>query len=105
MRAPFSSRSFGWCVTILLLGVAACEPATTALTPAGERVRLSKIDAPASCREVGPVESSEADFETAKFKLRNAGAERGANYVRWDSAKGNYLLTGTAFQCPADALD
>ena len=105
MRASFLSRSVTGCMTLLLVGGMGCTPPKIALTPAGEHVKLSKLDAPGTCREVGTVESNEQEVEPAKFKLRNAAAEQGANYVRWDSIKGNYVLMGTTFQCPPEALE
>jgi hypothetical protein len=105
MRASFLSRSLTSCLPLLLVLGMGCEPPMTALTVEGRQVRLSKKDAPRTCREVGTVESNDTKLEEAQYKLRNETAERGGNYVRWDSAKTGYVLTGTAFECPPDSMD
>jgi hypothetical protein len=104
MRASLLSPSLLGCLTILALGTG-CEPPATALTPYGERVKISKADAPRKCRELGVVASEDEELLIAQNKLRNSAAEMGGNYVRWDHIKPGYMLSGTAFECPSEALE
>jgi hypothetical protein len=106
MRASLlPSSSVVVCVTILQVFGAGCEPLPTALTPYGERVVLSKADAPRKCREVGTVSAEDEQLRIAQNKMRNAAAELGGNYVRWDHVKPGYIVSGTAFECASDALE
>jgi hypothetical protein len=86
-----------------LLFASACASAT--LSPAGANVKMNKSDPPAACNEVGSVSARTAyDLDGAKNMLRNDAAEKGGNYVRLDSMRGEYHLTGTAFTCPSGAV-
>jgi hypothetical protein len=105
MRASSLSSSVIGCVTILLALGTGCEPPATGLSPYGERVIISKADAPRKCRELGTVSSDDEELHIAQNKLRNAAAELGGNYVRWDHVKPGYALSGTVFECATDALE
>jgi hypothetical protein len=64
-----------------------------------------KADPPTGCTEVGTVEGSETqiggDADGARVELRNEAGEKGANYVRLDTAdRGGRVITGTAYKCP-----
>jgi hypothetical protein len=86
----------------LLPNLAAC--ASTGLTEAGAKVRLMKADPPAGCKEIGNVSGDYAGFPVeegaSKNVMRNHAAEQGANYVRWDTAAANGIVSGTAYKCP-----
>lgn len=90
---------------LLLLGVAASllasACASKTLTTAGQAVRLQKSDPPEQCSELGSVSARTAfDLDGAKNIMRNEAAEKGGNYVRWDTVEGEYHLTGSAYACP-----
>ena len=82
----------------LLVSLSACA---VALTPGGQRVKLMKSDPPGNCTEIGTVtgSSSVGNVEKAKTKMRNNAAEKGANYVRFETFNG-VTVGGTAFRCP-----
>lgn len=99
MNVVILGRVMG-CVAVVL-GAAGCAPT---LTAAGAGVKFTKEEPPKGCTEVGTVEGNWAVMEAAKADARNHAAERGANYVRWDTTTSRFILTGTAFQCPPEAL-
>ncbi len=88
----------------------ACLPTVTA-SPEGRQVKLMKADPPAACEELGDVEGSDSAFtesgvnhESAKARLKNAAASKGANYVRMETAEksgATLRLHGTAYRCPS----
>ena len=65
-----------------------------------------KADPPGGCEDVGSISAQgfAGDDDDAKVAMRNAAANRGANYVRLESVKasdsGATKYVGTAFRCP-----
>lgn len=86
MRVPF------------LLLLVACGPA---LSDAGANVRLAVGDPPATCVEIGHVETTSGSPKDATLKneLRNKTAARGGNFVRMERLDQGPAV-GTAYRCP-----
>jgi hypothetical protein len=65
-----------------------------------------KGDPPSACQELGSVKGESGWFQytdlsvKAKASMRNNAAKIGANYVRLETAVGEGVVTGTAYQCP-----
>ncbi len=97
----------GRVIPMLVLTSALCACAT-ALTPGGAGVRLMKSDPPAGCKEIGDVSGyggGAGALENAKNEMRNKASDRGANYVRVETADiRSSQMTGTAYQCPESTL-
>lgn len=83
-------------MTVLLSGCA------TTMTKEIQGVRyLAKSDAPANCKEIGPVMAPIAfqiSYKGAEYKLRQAAHDIGGNLVTYDRTQ-NSISYGTAFKC------
>ena len=100
---------FAYSGCFLSLAMASC---LSDITPAGQAVRIGKMDPQSGCAELGmvygsggggPYTTSEDKMRSAQNELRNNAAELGANYVAMDVAGGDnrsLTLTGRAFKCP-----
>lgn len=87
-------------IPLIFLFLSGCA---TALTTEGSKVKLMKNDPPSNCKEIGSVKGltrGTGDMEVAKNEMRNEAAEKGANYVRYESAQEAVSASGTAFLCP-----
>ncbi|HEX5661633.1 MAG TPA: DUF4156 domain-containing protein [Polyangiales bacterium] len=94
----------------LLMSAAGCSGAGS-LTEAGERVRMGGQPPHANCRDLGPVygsggggmwTGSESKLQGAQNRLREAAAEKGANYVALNVANSDLnstSISGTALLC------
>jgi len=104
--------------------LAACAAAPVSLNKAGERVQVGKGDPDRSqYEEIGPIEAqhgsgcgmygSVGTYEGAYTQLRNAAAEKGADYVELIStrepyndgrcAHNDYVMRGIAFRSKSSA--
>jgi hypothetical protein len=102
-------------VEVWVLGVVLCG-CSTALSPAGQRVRVGKATPHANCKELGIIygsgsgggyTSSESKMRSAQNELRNKTADMGGNFVVMDAAGGDVAgltLTGRAFRCGAEPV-
>ena len=89
----------------LVLFAFGCSP--SAATAGGKNVQVQMADPPESCEQISVISASASntgnDDKSAREKLRDRAAERGANYVRLDTLGGSSTLkeyTGTAYKCP-----
>ena len=76
-----------------------------AIKPSAENVKLSRDEASASCREIGPVEGRnqtvKGTFDMALEDLKLDASRKGANFVKIGATSGTgTAVAGTAYFCP-----
>lgn len=78
---------------------------STPVVPEGKNVKVSRDDADKDCRELGSVVgrllTTTAKPEDAIEDMKQEAANKGANYVRMETASGlGSAVKGTAYFCP-----
>lgn len=94
---------FMFTAVVAVFALSACG--SHPIKPSGEDVKISRNDADAECREIGPVEgrnqSVKGTFETALEDLKLDASRQGANFVKIEQTSGTgTAVRGIAYFCP-----